>query len=261
MKGYFSALNVFSGIVILILMLINLSLKAQDAEQQHFINGNKAYANKQYELSIEHYSKILAMGKENPVLFYNMGNSWFRLKNYPRAILYYEKSLKSDPGNEDARFNLDIANSRIVDKIEVVPAIFYERWWNSFLNFFSINAFAILTIISSTFSMIFWGIYLMNSRKGIRLFSSWTAGILLLIFILFWLAADSKKSELNNYSAAIVITPTLNVKSSPDESSKDVFVIHEGTKVMLLDTIADWQEIKIANGNIGWIRKSDIEKI
>lgn len=261
MKGFFSASKFCSGIIILVGLLNTLQLSAQDAEQQHFLNGNKAFTNKQYELSLEHYSKILALGKENPVLFYNMANAWYRLKNYPKAILYYEKSLKSDPGNEDARFNLAVANTKIIDKIEVVPAIFYERWWNSFLNFFSINTFAILTIIIFTISMLFWGIYLMNSRKGMRIFSSWTASVLLLIFVIFWIASDQKKSGLNTYSAAIVMTPTLNVKSSPDDSSKDVFVIHEGTKVILLDTIADWQEIKIANGNIGWIRKSDIEKI
>ena len=101
----------------------------------------------------------------------------------------------------------------------------------------------------------------MNSKKTIRIISSWTAGSFLAIFILLLSASFQKKEQLLYNTEAIVMTPTLNVKSSPDETSNDVFVIHEGTKVFLLDTIAGWQEIKIANGSVGWILKSDLKKI
>lgn len=261
MKSITSASIKTRNVILLFLFLISSGIYSQDLTSQYFDKGNSAYKSKQYDAAIENYTKIVAAGKENAVLYYNLGNAYYRQKNYPLAILNYEKALKISPGNQDTKYNLSLANSKIVDKIEVVPRIFYQRWWNAFLDLLSINAFTVLTIIFLTFSMLFWGIYLMNSKKTIRIISSWTAGSFLAIFILLLSASFQKKEQLQNNTEAIVMTPTLNVKSSPDETSNDVFVIHEGTKVLLLDTIAGWQEIKIANGSVGWILKSDLKKI
>jgi tetratricopeptide (TPR) repeat protein len=261
MKSILSASYKTKNVIVFFLLLLSSGINALDQSIQYFNDGNIAYKSKQYEDAIESYSKILAMGNENSILYYNLGNAFYRLKNYPEAILNYEKALKLSPGNQDAKYNLALANSKIVDKIEVVPKIFYQRWWNGFLDVMSINTYALLTLLFLSFSMLFWGIYLMNSKKTMRVISSWTAGSFLFFFIILLAATDQKKKDVLNSHEAIVLTPTLNVKSSPDETSNDVFVIHEGTKVILLDTIAGWQEIKIANGSVGWILKSELKKI
>lgn len=261
MKGKISASFNAKNIFLAVLLILNSGLRSQDLSAQYFIDGNKAYISKQYDVAIKHYTKILALGKENATIYYNIGNAYYRLKNYPLAILNYEKSLKLSPRNADTKYNLALANSKIVDKIEVVPQIFYDRWWNGFLNLMNLNTFSMLSILALALSMLLWGLFLMNSNHTVRLWSSWTAGILLFSFTLLLFASVQKKNQILDTAEAIVITPTLNVKSSPDETSNDVFVIHEGTKVTLLDTITGWQEIKIANGSVGWIMKTEIRKI
>ena len=261
MKDIISASFNFRNLATALLLLTAFTLSVQAQDDVNFQNGNRAYIAKQYEKAIGDYTKVLNSGKENTVLYYNLGNSYFRILNFPKAIIFYEKALKLDPGNQDAKYNLTIANSKIVDKIEFVPDIFYSRWWHAFLNVFNADTFALLTILLLSVSVFFWAVYLMNSKKSYRIAGSWLAGLFLLFFLIFFIASGQKKKQIVSNSEAIVITPTLNVKSSPDQSSNDVFVIHEGTKVLLLDTIAEWQEIRIANGSIGWIPVTEIEKI
>jgi SH3-like domain-containing protein len=95
----------------------------------------------------------------------------------------------------------------------------------------------------------------------VRKISFWAGVFLLLLFSVGVLAASQRNHYLANQHEAIVFTQMVNIKSSPDENSKDIFVLHEGTKVKLLDVIAEWQEIRIANGSVGWIKISDIRKI
>lgn len=261
MKGKISASFNARYFFVAILLVLSFGLKSQDLSAKYFLEGNQAYASKQYEVAIENYTRILALGKENATIYYNIGNAYYRLKNYPLAILNYERSLKLSPRNADTKYNLALANSMIVDKIEVVPQIFYNRWWNDFLALMSLNTFSMLSILALALSMLLWGLFLINSNNTVRLLSSWTAGILLFSFLIFLIASVQKKNKLLNTAEAIVLTPTLNVKSSPDETSSDVFIIHEGTKVTLLDTITGWQEIKIANGSVGWIMTTEIKKI
>jgi tetratricopeptide (TPR) repeat protein len=223
--------------------------------------ARKAYDAGQFQQAIQLYEKILKNGQESVVLYYNLGNSYFRNNEIPSAILYYEKALKIEPNHDDIQHNLLVANSRITDKVEIVPELFYKRWWKSFINTLGIDSAGIVLIILLTLALLSTAIYLVARTVAIRKVFFWNGIAFFFLFLVSLYAAQQKEHQLMNHHEAIVFTPTVTVKSSPDLASKDLFVIHEGIKVVLLDQIGEWQEIRIANGSIGWLRTFDIRLI
>ena len=191
----------------------------------------------------------------------NGANAYYKDKQYAKAILNYERALLLSPGNEDARFNLNMANSHITDKIEPVGSFFLTVWIHSLINTLSSNSWAILGIIS--FLLFIVGIYLYFFTRNVLLRKiGFFAGLLLLLVSIFSNSfASEQKDKITERNEAIVFAPTITIKSSPAESGTDLFVLHEGTKVKLLDKVGDWSEILLADGNRGWIPTNQIEII
>lgn len=243
------------------LMLFMSCLMLQANPQAEIDKANKAYIAGFFENSIAIYEKVIAEGLSSPELYYNLGNAYFKTNNLPSAILNYERALKFDPGNEDIIFNLGVANSRIVDKIEVLPELFYIRWWKDLKTMFSPDAWAAMAIASFAALFIVIAIFLLTRTiTGRKIF--FVAGLLILIInILSDIIAWKTYTALQKQITAIVFTPTLPVKSSPDESSIDLFVIHEGLKVTIIDKLGVWNEISIANGSKGWVKTNDLKPI
>lgn len=221
----------------------------------------KAYNQKQYAASVEMYEKIIASGYESVALYYNAANAYFRNNQVASAILFYEKALKHAPNNEDIRHNLEVANSKLIDKVEQVPELFYKRWWKQLLNLMGINTMAATNIILLALALLLISIYLASSGLLLRKISFWAGCTLLFLFFLGAVAASQRNFYNKTHHEAIIFTPTVNVKSSPDENSKDIFVLHEGTKVSLRDEVGGWQEIYISNGSVGWLKASDFKEI
>lgn len=223
--------------------------------------GNQQYNNAIYEDAIKTYQQIINNGTESPELYYNTANAYFKLMKLPSAILYYERALKLNPGDEDIIFNLNVANSRIVDKIEQVPAIFLVNWWNSFFNMFSANTWSRISLQIFILLLIFSAIYYLVKSIITKKIFFFSAVILLIINILTFTLAYQKYNKVSSQNEAIIFEPTITIKSSPNNKSVDLFVIHEGTKVIITDQLEGWAEIKIANGSIGWIPFKAIKKI
>jgi len=248
------------AVLVATILLVAFHAVAQNPEQEA-AQAAKAYNLKQYSEAIALYEKIIDGGYESYALYYNLGNAYFRNNEIAPAIFYYEKGLKLAPHNEDIIHNIEVVNSKLIDKVEMVPELFYKRWWKQVLNFMDIDTLATLNIILLTLALILIAIYIALSNILIRKISFWTGISLLFIFSIGVVAASQRNHYLNEQHEAIIFIQTVNIKSSPDENSKDIFVLHEGTKVTLLDMVAEWQEIRIANGSTGWIKVSDIRKI
>jgi len=248
------------AVLVATILLVAFQAVAQDNEQLA-AQAAKAYNTRHYPEAIAKYEKIIDGGYESYALYYNLGNAYFRNNETAQAILYYEKALKIAPNNEDIKHNIEVVNSKLNDKVEMVPELFYKRWWKMILNMMDIDVLAVVNIILFTLALLFIAIYIAVSNILIRKFSFWTGISLMFLFGIGVLAASQRNHYLNNQHEAIVFMPTVNIKSSPDDNSKDIFVLHEGTKVKLLDIVAQWQEIRIANGSVGWIKTSDIRKI
>lgn len=243
------------------ILLLTGSLMLHANPQAEIDKANKAYMAGFFENSITIYEKIIASGFSSPELCYNLGNAYFKTSNLPSAILNYERALKSDPGNEDIIYNLAVANSRIVDKIEVLPELFYIRWWKSMKTMLSPDGWAGMAIISFSVLFLVLAIFLLTRTITGRKIFFVTGILILLVSIISGIIAWQTTNESLNQNAAIVFTPTLPVKSSPDDSSIDLFVIHEGLKVQIIDKIGDWNEIRIANGSKGWVKTGELKPV
>jgi tetratricopeptide (TPR) repeat protein len=238
-----------------LLLLLNTSLMAaEDSTDSLIIRGNEAYSEGLYSQSIEYYLQVIDLGFESPELYFNLGNSYFKMNNIPEAILNYEKAKKLDPRNEDILYNLSLANSRIIDKIEAVPELFYITWWKKMKSMVNTDSWARAGIVMS---IIFWVcvlIFFISGSVTLKKISFWSGLLMLLLVVVSFLVANQKYNYEMYDQHGIIFTPTVTVKSSPNENSVDLFVIHEGTKVTITDEVEGWKEIRIADGSQGWIR-------
>ncbi|MCF8231397.1 MAG: tetratricopeptide repeat protein [Bacteroidales bacterium] len=223
--------------------------------------ANTAYKNGNYPKAIQYYDSVVEQGYVSAELYYNLGNAYFKDRQLAHAILYYEKALNHDPGNEDIQHNLDMARQMTVDKIEKVPEMFYVKWWRSIYNLFSADWWAYLSVGFFILTLVLTGLFILSRRIVIRKFSFYTGVVTLLITVFSFVLAAQKHHDRTHDKAGIVFEPSVTVKGSPDEDSVDLFVIHEGTKVFITDKLGQWYEIKIANGSVGWLEKDSIKEI
>ena len=246
---------------LVILFLLSATFAWADDNTLLIEEGNNLYNQNDYQQAAMLYQKVIENGFESPDLYYNMGNTYFKLDNMPSAILYYEKARKLAPGDRDILFNLNIANSHIVDKIETVPEVFYMRWWNNLVFSLSLDSWGWISLTAFGLTVLMLLVFLLSNIVWIRKSSFWSGIIFLILFAFSFLLAQQKHASFSRDHQAIVFTPTVTIKSSPTDSSIDLFVIHEGTKVQLTDHVGVWYEIEIANGSVGWLKEEDIKKI
>ncbi|MGE0089975.1 MAG: tetratricopeptide repeat protein [Bacteroidales bacterium] len=223
--------------------------------------ANKLYIEGKFDQAIETYQKINNSGYESSELYYNMGNSYYKLNKIAKAVLYYEKALQLSPNDEDIRFNLELANRYVVDKIEKLPVFFITNWFISIRNLFSANKWAVLSIIFFFTTLVFITIYLISRKYSLKKFSFWISLLFIVLFLSSLYFSYKQKQVILNDDTAIIMSPSVTIKSSPDISGNDIFVLHEGTKVWVLDQISDWREIKLSDGTKGWLKNSDLEII
>jgi len=225
------------------------------------VSGNQHYMNREYEQAIDCYTRVIGMGYSASALYFNLGNAYYKQGDYPKAILYYEKARLLDPVDEDISQNLAIANTRIVDKIENIPEFFLKRWLGGLAVLLSPDQWALMSLVIFALSLAAFFLFMFTNSYGLKKFG-FTAGIILIAISLTGILFMHKRKQLIRHSqGAIVIAPVVNVKSSPDEQGTSVFVLHEGTRVVLLDSVQQWKEVKIPDGNKGWIQERDLAKI
>ncbi len=224
--------------------------------------GDSAYIRNDFTSAIQIYEYILKTKGEAVDLYYNLGNSYYKAGNMAKAILNYERALLLKPGDSDIRSNLEIARSKTVDKINTAPQIFFINWIHSLINCMGADSWAKCGI---TFFILFiFGLYFFIFSKRIILKKiGFIASIVLLISVIVSnVFASHQKDLLINRTDAIIMASSVTIKSTPNESGTDLFIIHEGHKVSIKDnSMKDWKEIKLEDGNVGWIKTSDIEVI
>jgi len=226
---------------------------AQNPADEWFDQANAAYNSGNYETAVEFYEKILATDMESVPVYYNMGNAYYKMREYPMAIYSYEKALKLDPSNEEVRTNLEIANLAIVDKIEPVPQSFIERWWRSLRAMCSSDRWAWWSVAAFALLLVCLFMFLRSRRVGLRKLGFFMGIIFIIVFALSVVFAAQLKHAATTQDQAIVMAPTVTVKSSPSDDGVDLFVLHEGTKVSVLESSNGWNKVRIANGSVGWL--------
>lgn len=253
--------NSFFKLALLLLFIFSNTPVQSSSLSMLFKKANEMYRSKQYEQSIVLYDSILRENKTDYLVYYNLGNSHFKLNQIAPAILNYERAKTLNPDDEDVNYNLKIAYSNTVDKIEPLPLLFYQRWWQSFLNLLPTGAWSILAISILWISLAAGVAYLFAKTVSFKR-NAFLAAINLLVLagICYYISMASHRLIYGNHGA-IVMDPSAYVKSSPDDKSTNLFMLHEGTKVEVTEEIEGWKKIKIANGNVGWVATSKVEKI
>lgn len=221
-----------------------------------------AYTDGRWSDALNGYERIASLGLESPELYCNIGDSYFKTGDFPHAILYYEKALKLDPSYSDARYNLDICSNLIQDRIDPVPEFILSSWAKSICYSLSSNAWAVLCIAFFAIFLAMLLLYLLGAGRGARR-TGFFVGIVMFCLTCASLGFSAwQKADYHKADSAIVTRPVTSVKSSPsDESSTDLFILHEGTKVEILDEVGGWINISLADGRQGWMLSADIEVI
>ena len=224
--------------------------------------GAAAYSEGNWEGAASAWGAIEAEGLESPELYYNIGNAYFKSSDYAHAILYYERALKLDPSYSDARFNLEFAKESVQDRIESVPEFFLKTWTRKLGYLFSSDVWAVLFFLFLALALAGGLLFLLGSGGASRR-TGFFAGLAALLLALCCLGFSvSQKTAYNRADSAVVTVPVSSVKSTPGaESAKDLFVLHEGTKVRILDEVGGWWNIELSDGRQGWIPASDLELI
>jgi tetratricopeptide (TPR) repeat protein len=248
-------------ITILFMVLASMNGFSSPAPDSLIAAANTAYTEGNFQKATELYHAVIDQGYASSGLYYNLGNAHFKAGNIPSAILFYEKARKSDPKNEDINFNLSLANSRIIDKIEPVPEFFLKKWWRQVRQLMSSDSWARAIVILFVTLLLSASVFIVSRSVAIRRTFFWLGISIFFLTIISTVAGLQSHRALQSEVEGIVFTPTVTVKSSPAENSVDLFVIHEGTKVQILDRVEGWSEIRILNGSIGWIRQSDYQSI
>lgn len=231
------------------------------AQDSTLKEAETAYTKEDYARAIELYEAVLDSVGESAAVYYNLGNAYYKAGRIAPAILNYERSLLLNPGDGDTRFNLEMARGRTVDKIEPIGDFFLVKWFKAVKNLGSVDSWARLGIVCFLLLIVCLVIFFFS--RWVRLKKvGFYVGILMILLIIFAnVFASHQKSELVNRSRAIVFAPTVTVKSSPDASGTDLFVLHEGTDVDVKSTLGEWSEIVLEDGNVGWLPSADIETI
>ena len=242
--------------VLLLMLLLPLGAHAVTKAE-----ADSAYARGQYQQAISDYEELLKGGASADI-YYNLGNAYYRTENITRAVLNYERALLLSPGDRDIRFNLQLARSKTIDKILPESEMFFITWYHSLVNLMSVDGWARLAIVSLALVIILSLLYLFSDRIWLRKVGFFGGTFLLVVFVLANIMAWQQKQNLLYRKGAIVTASSITVKGAPAKNGTDLFILHEGTKVIITDdAMKAWKKIRLADGKEGWIESQKIELI
>ena len=224
--------------------------------------GVAAYTEGDYAQALRDWKDVQATGMMSRELYYNLGNAYFKTGEIAPAILWYERALRLDPSDADVRYNLEFARAQTQDKIDEVPEIFFEQWRHALCYLLPSNTWAALSLVFFGITVALVLLFLLGSTSARRRTGFFTAIVTLLLALLGWDFARWQRAEARRQDMAVVMRPVSSVKSSPSaESAKDLFILHEGTRVKVLDNVSGFSNIELADGRQGWIPSGEIEII
>jgi len=253
--------DVVKKLIILIILFVLETSFGQTTPEFLFNEGNKAYNAADYENAISLYEQTIKMGNHSAELYYNLGNANYRLNKVAESIYYFEKAKLMRPKDKDILTNSAFANNMTIDAIEKIPISQIDQINKFIIEIFSFEIWTYFTLILLwIFTILFLGyLFFIRTILKRRFFFS-SLGILLLFIFSFSITYSIDQNEKNR-KFAILFSKQIDIWSEPNQQGDRLFVLHEGTKIQLLDSLEEWQKIRIANGSEGWIKEALFKKI
>ena len=241
-------------------MLFGLSAFALTTDSLKTV-ADSLYAKENYEAASKQYLRIAKTG-ESAAICYNLGNCYYRMDDITHAVLAYERALLLSPGDADVRFNLQMARSKTIDKIVPESEMFFVTWYRSLVRLMSVDAWARTAIVSLLVAMLLVLVYIFAQRIWLRKVGFFGGVLFFVVFVAANVFGFQQQQSLLHRTGAIIIRSAVSVKSTPSQNGTDLFILHEGTRVNIIDdSMRGWREIRVADGKSGWVDIKEIEII
>jgi len=247
--------------LLIIFLITHIQVFSQESPESIFNAANEQYKQEKFDNAIALYQKIESNGYESSAVFYNIGNAYFKLRKYPKATLYYEKSILIEPGNNNTKYNLAKARMYNIDKVDEIPEFIIKHWSYKIINILTSNSWAIISIVTFLMALLLLLVYFLSMQISIKRAAFYCSIFLLFITFTSFYFSFKEKNTIEKNNAAIIMSPTVTVRSSPQSTGTNLFIIHEGTKVYIVGKLDNWYEIKLGDGKQGWLPTSDLETI
>lgn len=247
--------------IFLIILTTIISLKAYPQEVEKFNSGVEGYSAGNYKEALDSWIDLYDAGYRSANLNYNIGNAYFKMGDIPSAILFYERAYLLKPADENINYNLNIARSLTVDRFNEIPELFFLKWFNFVSLLLRSNTWSIISIVSFIFCLLSASLYIYSSKYGMKVTGFWVGILMLIVSVATLSFSLQNRTLVFDSHKAIIFTPQISGKSSPDTSGTDLFVIHEGTRVTVGEAIGGWFEITLSDGNKGWVPASSLNII
>lgn len=226
-----------------------------------FVQANKSYQQEDYLTALELYRDIEEKNVLSAELFYNMANAYYKTNKVAHSIYYYERALSLEPNNRDILFNLEFAKRMTLDNIEELPKSISQKFRDLVVLKFTYNVWAIISVsFAFLFAILFLLYHFSYGTRAKRIFFI-TSGITVILVSLSLLFSYQNYQYVTNTRTAIIFAQQTSVKSAPTKSSEVNFLLHEGTKIIILESLDNWVKIKIADGKMGWIEEENMKEL
>ena len=250
-----------SSMAVIIALLLTSSFLPLTSHAVTKAQADSAYQQEQYQQAAQIYEQLLKRG-ESADLYYNLGNAYYRMDDITHAVLAYERALLLSPGDADVRFNLQMARSKTIDKIVPESEMFFVTWYRSLVRMMSVDAWGRTAIVSLLCAMLLVLVYLFAQRIWLRKVGFFGGILFLVVFLAANVFGFQLQQSLLHRTGAIIMHSAVPVKSTPSKNGTDLFILHEGTHVDIIDdTMRGWREIRVADGKSGWVELKEIEII
>lgn len=244
----------------ILLFLVSGNLLFADSNQSLIEKANSEYINGNYEQAIETYNLVLETDYESALLYYNIGNAYYKNNQLAYSILFFEKAKLLAPNDEDINFNLELANSHTTDKIEAIPELFIKNWYNTISSIYTSDFWAIVSMITFFVGLLFLSLFLFSRKSSLKRTAFYFSMLLLLSSALSFSFSRNETNKQTAHNCGIIFN-SITVKSSPDNNGTDLFLLHEGTKVEILEPNNEWVKIKLKDGSEGWVTTENMKII
>lgn len=248
-------------IIVFILSVVLVSNIAVFGQENNIKTANDLYASGKFEDAAKMYEQLIQNEGISPEIYYNLGNAYYKLNETGLSILNYERALRLKPNYSDALNNLQFAQAKVVDNVVAIPPFFLVRWLDLLIKVMNSNQWFFVSVLVFILGLLAVMFFIYGSSHYVRKTSFYVAVILVSMAAVSLLFAGIRKADLTTHNNAIIMAGSVTIKSSPDKSGTDLFQLHEGTKVSIKSKLGDWSEIELGNGNIGWVKSSNIEEI